>query len=415
MNKKNENKDEEQKTLRSVIHELKKCDAYSRASKFYDKTIKTKKITNIMKAMGLIKINEFSEVQLLNKEKKKKNHIPFSIKKVKDYLLKKEQEERQKEIIKKEKFNNTIAKKLHKMTELSIQEHNRKYSYLPPDIGTYNPKYDSIYKKTKATIISGINKDSKENIIKNKSDLNIAKTLSFNNLNNNSKLYSTIEAKNRNCFVLTEKNEDNKNKRIFPYNNKFENKYPLINKNKNFIKFNTLATKPTSTFTMKNIFKSKIKKNILINNAFENDKNNNSISFNKDKSKISSNQYNSSKKLFEKSDIFCKTKAYNNSYFKNKKKTKMKTIKSRNDNLTNSKKNLSLKTILLKPSIPSIGYYNPKYDYIKSSLPKISFLYHNNNNQKDNFSFKKNLLRKIIIKYNINTDYEVITDLNNKK
>ena len=92
------------------------------------------------------------------------------------------------------------------MTELSIQEHNRKYSYLPPDIGTYNPKYDSIYKKTKATIISGINKDSKENIIKNKSDLNIAKTLSFNNLNNNSKLYSTIEAKNRNCFVLTEKN-----------------------------------------------------------------------------------------------------------------------------------------------------------------------------------------------------------------
>ena len=49
-----------------------------------------------MKVMGLIKINEFSEVQLLNKEKKKKNHISFSIKKVKDYLLKKEQEERQK-------------------------------------------------------------------------------------------------------------------------------------------------------------------------------------------------------------------------------------------------------------------------------------------------------------------------------
>ena len=39
------------------------------------------------------------------------------------------------------------------MTELNIEQHKIKHQYNPPSIGTYNPNYDSIYKKAKATII----------------------------------------------------------------------------------------------------------------------------------------------------------------------------------------------------------------------------------------------------------------------
>ena len=118
MKKKDELSQKQQIPLKNIINELKKCDTYSRASKFYDKSIKSKKIRNLMKAMGLIKFTEFSEVNLFNKIKKKKDTIPFNITKVHDYLIREEQEEKEKEIIKREKLNNTIIKKLHQMTEL---------------------------------------------------------------------------------------------------------------------------------------------------------------------------------------------------------------------------------------------------------------------------------------------------------
>ena len=109
MKKKDEFSQEQQIPLKNIINELKKCDTYSRASKFYDKSIKSKKIRNLMKAMGLIKFTEFSEVNLFNKIKKKKDTIPFSIKKV-HFFIKEEKEEKQKEIIKREKLNNTVKK-----------------------------------------------------------------------------------------------------------------------------------------------------------------------------------------------------------------------------------------------------------------------------------------------------------------
>ena len=94
-------------------------------------------------------------------------------------------------------------------------------------------------------------------------------------------------------------------------------------------------------------------------------------------------------------------------------------IKNKKDNLLknknqNNNKNLSYKSIFIKPSMPSIGYYNPKYDIINTNIPKISFLYHNNKNKKDDISYKKNLLRKVITKYNTDRDYEVIKVLNDK-
>ena len=415
MNKKNDYHNEEkrsqEKALHSIIQELKKCDTYSRASKYYNKSIKSRKIRDIMKTMGLIKINGFSEIQLLNKEKKKEI-MPFSIKKVKDFLRNEEKQERKKEIIKKEKFNNTIIKKIQKMTELNIQHYKNKHIYLSPDIGTYNPNYDSIYKKTKTAIITENNTDKKENNIKkNNRESNIIKSLSYYNINNNnSEHFLTIQTKSRKKnLILTDRKEKNENKKIFSYNYKFKSKYPLINNNNDFIKFNTLTTNHNSSSSLKKNIKKKNKRDIL-------NKNNNSISFNKDKNKVNFyHNTNSPKKLLEinNSDIFNKTKTYNDSYLKINNKIK----NNRNNNIINAnKKHLSHKTIFIKPTIPSIGYYEPKYDFIKSSLPKISFLYHNNNNyNKNNFAYKKNLLRKTILKYNMFTDYQVITDLNKNK
>lgn len=397
MKKKDELDKEQQIPLKNIINELKRCDTYSRASKFYDKSIKSKKIKNLMKAMGLIKYTEFSEINLYNnKINKKKDIIPFSIKKIHNFLLKEAQEEKQKEIIKKEKLNNTTIKKLHQLTELNINHYKYKHPHLPPCIGTYTPNYNSIYKKTKASIITDNRKD---NIIKNKSGLNIMKTLSLNNLDDkkNNKKYSTLETIKIKKSKITERKEKDKNINIFSYKSKNKNQYPLLNKNKSKNLFlNTISDSPTSS-NKKYKIKSRIKNNLI--NEFDKEKNN-SISFNN--SGTYYNQSNSSKK---NSNLGSTYKKQNN-----------KNLINRTNSNSNSKKiksrNISLKTIFIKPSIPSIGYYHPKYDYIKENIPKISFLSHNN--KKDNITYKKNLLRKIITNYNIYKEYQLIQDLNNK-
>ena len=408
---------EQKKTLNSILYELKRCNTYSRASKFYDKTIKSKKIREIMKTMGLIKINGFSDINLFNKEKKKKEEIAFNIKKIQDYLIRAEQEEKQKEIIKREKLNNTTIKKLNQMTQLNIKQYKEKHPYLPPSIGTYNPNYNSIYKKTKAAFISEKINEKKDNIIKNKSGFNIFKTLSLNHLNNsNDKKYATIETKNINHLIFIEKKEKDKNRSIFSYKTKYPNQYPIISRNKNnTISLNSLSN---SNISSKKVFKiiPKIKTNFLIKES-ENIQNSSINSF-KNNSGFYTKQMNSPKNTFEsnKIDIFNKTKTYNiDTYFGNKSYvSKNKNLKTSSNNLSKRKKNLSHKTLYIKPSMPSIGYYNPNYDFIKESIPKISFLYHNINEQNDNLSYKKNLLRKIIIKYNTVTEYQVIKDLNKK-
>ena len=387
MKNNNEDSNELKNIIPNVIAELKKCDSYSRSSKFYDKVIKPKKIREILKTMGFLKINGFSEFKIFNKNKIKKDEVPFNINKIKDYLEREEKLEKEKEIIKKLKFQNTIRKKLQKMTELNIENHKKNHQYLSPSIGTYNPNYNSIYKKTKGVIIKD---DAKENLIKNKSGNNIFKNLSLTRTNNK-KLYSTISSRH----LYTEEKRDKKRKRnVLSYNTK----YPLIFRNKNdLINYNTTIINSFSTNKKKHL-KSRIKK-ILLQNEIDNKKNNSISSIN--------NKSNSSiKKIGDNNiDIFNKTRTYTIDH-------NNENVKNKNNNLNNKTQNLSYKSIFIKPSMPSIGYYNPKYDIINANTPKISFLYHNNN--KDEISFKKNLLRRVITKYHIDTDYEVIKTLNDK-
>ena len=400
----------QQKTLPNIVNELKKCDSYSRSSKFYDKVIKSKKIREIMKTMGLIKIKGFSEFKVFGNNTKKKEPKPFNIQKIKNFLLKEELNEKEKEVIKQQKLNNTIFKKLHRMTELNIEQHKIKHQYNPPSIGTYNPNYDSIYKKAKATIILENHEDKRnkrDKFVKNNSGVNVLKKLSLNNIDNTKK-FSTIS----NIKDYTE--EKGKNNSILHFNKKYKSKYPIIFRNKNeFKNFNTISISPISSRKnkIKTIFNKKII-NIEYENKNKNNTSNDSIKNNND----NLNKSNSSLKNTGNNniDIFNKTRTYYiDSYIGNKNKKNIKSnLLSRNTNNNNSKKNLSYKTIFIKPSMPSIGYYNPKYEFIKETIPKISFLYHSN--KKDDLSYKKNLLRKEITKYNINTEYQIITSLNNK-
>ena len=408
----------QQKSLPNFLNDLKTYDSYSRSSKFYDKSIKSKKIREIMKTMGLLKNREFSEFEMYNKNKKRNHEIPFNIQKVKSYLLKIERQKKEKEIIKQEKLNNTAIKKLHRMTELNIEHYKNMHPYIPPSIGTYSPNYDSIFKKTQATIILEDNKESKEKNIKKKSRVNILKDFSLKILSNNNK-FNTISTRNTKKVLLSEEKDNKAN--ILSYKVKDKNIYPLISETKEkSSNFNTLSNGSISSTMKKNILKRK--KIPKIKNSFftiKTTNNNNTNSSNRNSSENIKNNSNSSRKKMDNNnniDIFNKTRTYNiYSIFRKsfKKNKKIKSLLSRNkNNSMNIRTILSHKTMDVKPSVPSIGYYHPKYDYVKESIPKISFLYHNK--EKNGYEYKKNLLRKIISKYEVNSEYQIIKKLNMK-
>ena len=398
----------EKKYLTNIINELKKCDSYSRTSKFYDKTIKSKKIREIMKTMGAIKVKNFSEFKIYEKNKKAVEQKPFNIHKIKNFLLKIAKDEKEKEIIKQNQLNNTIFKKLYRMTVLNIENNKKKHKYETPSLGTYNPNYDAIYKKTKTTIIVDNKKDKdKDKIIKNKSGINVFKNKCFNNSDNlNTKINSTISSSKD---MRDERHKNAINDLLFTYQEKFKDKLPMVYRNKNDNQnFNTINISPITTkrnniksFTNRNIFNKKFEGRYQTTNSSIKNFNDNNL-----------NKSNSSTK--NNADIFNKTRTYYiDSYTTSKKKIDIKSNLSNriNKNDKKKKKNLSYKTLFIKPEMPSIGYYNPNYDFIKESVPKICFLYHNN--KQDDFSYKKNLLRKEITKYNINREYEIVKTLNN--
>ena len=372
----------QQKSLPNILYELKKCDSYSRSSKFYDKNIKSKKIREIMKTMGFIKCKQFSEFELFYKSKKKEV-IPFNSQKVKEYLLREEEKIKERNLIKQELLNNKPIKKLYRMTVLNIEDYKSKHPNKSPSIGTYNPNYDSIYKKSKATTIFAAKENNKNGIFYNLSSKDIIKNKTLSPINKNQAFINEYKNKNSN---------NNSSIKNFSYNdNKSKDKKDTSNKFGS-INFNTISN------TSSRIKLGSIKRSIS--------------SENKNESMNSNSNKNSLKNINKNVDIFNKTRTYE-PFYENKskgRKPKLLHLLSRNDKVR--KKIMSHKTIFIKPTIPSIGYYHPNYDFIKENIPKISF--YNHNDDKDPFAYKKNLLRKIVSKYDVNEEYQVIKSLNSK-
>jgi len=373
----------QQKSLPNILYELKKCDSYSRSSKFYDKNIKSKKIREIMKTMGFIKCKQFSEFEMFYKTRKKEM-IPFNSQKVKEYLLKEEEKIKERNLIKQELLYNKPIKRLYRMTVLNIEDYKSKHPNKSPSIGTYNPNYDSIYKKSKATTIFAAKENNKNELFYN---------LSSKEINKNKTLSPIIKNQG---FIREYKNKNNSSNssiKTFSYNNNIiKDKKDNSNRFGN-INFNTISN--TSSRIKLGSLKRKI----------SNENKNDSLNSNSNKNSIKNI-------ISNKIDIFNKTRTYE-PFYENKsrgRKPKLLHLLSRNDKVR--KKIMSHKTIFIKPTIPSIGYYHPNYDFIKENIPKISF--YNHNEEKDQFAYKKNLLRKIVSKYDVNEEYQVIKSLNSK-
>jgi hypothetical protein len=333
-----------------------------------------------MKTMGFIKCKQFSEFELFYKNKKKEM-IPFNSQKVKEYLLREEEKIKERNFIKQELLNNKPIKRLYRMTVLNIEDYKSKHPNKSPSIGTYNPNYDSIYKKSKATTIFASKENNKNGVICNLSSKDIFKNKALSPINKTQTFINEYKNKSNNSSIKTYFYNDNKDKDKKDNTNKFGN-----------INFNTISN------TSHRIKLKSLKRNISAENKNE------SMNTNSNKNNI--------KHINKNVDIFNKTRTYE-PFYQNKSKgikPKLLHLLSRNDKVR--KKIMSHKTIFIKPTIPSIGYYHPNYDFIKENIPKISF--YNHNDEKDPFACKKNLLRKVVSKYDVNEEYQVIKSLNSK-
>ena len=123
-------------------------------------------------------------------------------------------------------------------------------------------------------------------------------------------------------------------------------------------------------------------------------------------------KYGNHKSLFfdntnESEENYEQKNNYNNKYDSNSiscDKINMKKIITVNfDKMMSRKDNDLINNYSLKT--PSFNRYSPNYDFVKNSPAKISFSYHNLSN--NDINKKKNLLRKIMASYNVDTEFHI--------
>ena len=254
----------------------------------------------------------------------------------------------------------------------SIQHHFKKKKtedIISIDPFKYNPNYDAVYKKIPYTLIIEPSQNNKSNISSFKENnskslrrqkiseiLNTDNTIENNNLKDN----STIET-NRHLV----KNRLNKSSDINTL------KLPIINTNRigfgnnnhalRFSKYGNSRINQTEN-------KNESEENIILKN-----------SINKHNIKSSHDRNINNKKTNFPINF-----------------DKMMSRKENNLVYSSSLDN------------PSFNRYSPNYDFIRNSSAKISFDYHNLDN--DQINKKKNLLRKLMHSYDADIHYTIIND-----
>ena len=219
----------------------------------------------------------------------------------------------------------------------------------------YNPNYNAIFKKIPYVHIIGPKEKNKNNVSRHSSinrklrikSSGTSEALSINNTNENN-INHTVENKK-----LVDKNieDNNENSIKLP---KVNNK--IFKRNENHaLRFSKYGNE------RKNIFENK---NENEDNYIDNDYCNS----------ISVDKLNTKKIISVNFDKMMSRKA---------------------NNLINS---YSLKT-------PSFNRYSPNYDFVKNSPAKISFSYHNLDN--NDINKKKLLLNKLIHSYKVDTDFHI--------
>ena len=225
----------------------------------------------------------------------------------------------------------------------------------------YNPNYNAIFKKVPYVKIVEP-KDKKQ------------KNLSMNqdNLKNRNKINVTTITSSMDNTNENENNNDNKikEKNISVSNNNIDRiKLPIVKNNRLYERNDNHALRFSKYGNQKSIFsdnKNENEENYEQNNNYNNNYDNNSISCDKI----------NMKKIF--------TVNFD------------KMMSRKGNDLVN---NYSLKT-------PSFNRYSPNYDFVKNSPAKISFSYHNMDN--NDINKKKYLLRKIMASYSVDTEFHIL-------
>ena len=345
------------------------------------------------------RINKSMEHKLKNSKKanyKNDKFRQFDIKKIKQFLLKQDEIEKYKKNKPSrylEKYKNSLIGHIQDKTKERIQKY-KDYT-AKRSMVQLNPNYDYLKKRILSTIIKKeptsiklrkIKFDKTASNISNKSDI----TSISNNFSNNS---SFLFNDSKNTSYINDISFIN-------YLNGESTERSMINNFNNNM----------SAIDIDKVFQKKIEK--IINNNEEGDEKEN----NKGESYLRLNK-TGSVLLNIKENLLNAGSKLTPVHINDNKNTERKFLTQRKFNKNNSYiLNKSYGEKMVRKNINEIGIppvsreYNPNYDYIKENIPSINFS--QKILSKNNINYKKNLLRKIMVKYNVNKEYELFQNLN---
>ena len=372
-----------------MFSDLKTQEEYSNCSKELNSLFKEftfsffyNNLKNYNDKLKSININSFYSISSNQKKSKSRNYKEFDISKIKTAIEKMKKKEnilkikREHPYTERSSYSNpiyTLLKnkiKKRKEEEIKIKKKDNNKILSTPEVGRYNPLYETINRHTYEALFSF--KNYKEyNNFKRKKNTKLNKNIFDDKNNSNNKIRNkTISAFNfeeKNNF-LTDREESKEKKEkqklssnIF-YNTAVSKKNKKLFKERNFnennhcLKFETYTSrKPLiNKIFYKTDYNSKISSFFSPKNA------KGSVEFNK----VSSNKYD--KDYFEK-------------------------------------------LIIQKRDIPSLGFYRPNYSFVNDKAKNIFF----NGRKKEKNIIKFMKLKKILGRYYVRDEYELFDLLNN--
>ena len=318
----------------------------------------------------------------------KKMEEPFDIKLFINSL--KKMEIKSKELEYKLKHPHTINTSHYKYykynKEMEKLKNPQKKILLPeiPDIGRYNPNYDSIRTHSFYPIFAPSDYDNfnkyKRNVYAHQMPIekepNNESFINHNN-NKNNNIYNNYKNSVKSKIISEHCNTEGNRKNI--------------NKS-NHLKYQKKSVKSSSDFNLSQLMST---------SSFGDEKNNHCLRF---------DSYSPRKPIIHK--ILYNTEINHNSTNYNNRFKNVKGNVDFNKSSTNSNFGSYFDEIAKNNNNPPLGMYQPNYDYISTKTVNI-FL-----NKRESPSSKLTKLvklKKIITDYNITSEYKMVTDLNNMK
>ena len=369
-----------------------------RKQKLFQKVINYDSYDIIMDIQKYQRINQSDDNKLKNNKiatYKNNKFRQFDIKKMKQFLLKQDEiEKHNKNKPNKyiEKYKNSLIGHIQDKTKERIQKY-KEYTARRRMV-ELNPNYDYLKKRIVSAIIRKESTPVKLRKIKiNKSFSNISNITDIASISNNFSNNSSILNNSKNT-------PNNKDLSFINYLNGGYTERPIINNHNNNL----------SAVDIDKIFQRKIEK-IINSKEEENEKENNNEENNLKLNNTESTLINIKENPLNSSSKLTPVNINSNQNMERKVVTERKINKSNSVIFNRNYEEKMMRRNINETGItPSFGIYKPNYNYIKEYIPSISFAQQSLN--KNNINYKKNELRKIMVKYCVNKEYELFKNLN---